>query len=140
MQKRIVVTLVLIVIGAVALMVAFFTAQSNPVEVRPEKELSMLSPPPIGAKCQVALRADALGAIDRMITPRHTDGDINGSEDSVWGTLVRVDEHWVVVSLADIRVEEKDGRTTTFGNAGVKQQYQYWIPKISVLYLRVWED
>jgi hypothetical protein len=111
MQKKIADTLVLIVVGAVA----FITAQSNPVEVRPEKELSMLSPPPIGVKCQVALRADTLGAIDRIITPRHTDGSINGSKDSVWGKLVRIDEHWVVVSLADCRVPGRQAQARTSG-------------------------
>lgn len=116
---------------------AFTIAATNAGESAPETSRSGI---PVGAKCQIVLDGASLNAYEGYVTPRHTDGNINGSKDSVWGRLVSFGEDWVVVRLAKVRVEEKNGSVKTSGTAGIQQQYKYWIPRSNIAYVRTWKD
>jgi len=92
-----------------------------------------------GDKCEIVLRGDALQGHGRMVTPKRTSENIDGSKDSVFGRILKLDEDWIAVSLADIRVEIGEGSITTFGPAGRLQEYVYYIPMSSIAYIRTWE-
>jgi hypothetical protein len=92
-----------------------------------------------GDKCEIVLRGDALQGLGRMVTPKHTSENIDGSKDSVFGRILKLDKDWIAVSLADIRVEIGEGSMTTFGTAGRLQEYVYYIPMSSIAYIRTWE-
>ena len=94
----------------------------------------------VGAECEVVLRPDFLEGLDRFVTPRHTSSSINGSKDSVHGKLIKITDDWIIVSLADIKVTETKSGVKTYGKAGEKQRYEYWVPRGNVLYMRMWKD
>jgi hypothetical protein len=41
-----------------------------------------------------------------------------------------------VLEATHVRVEEKDGKVTTFGTAGERDRFEFWIPKGNILYMR----
>jgi len=93
-----------------------------------------------GAECEVVLRPDFLEGLDRFVTPKHTSSNINGSKDSVHGKLIKITDDWIIVSLADIKVKITESGQTTYGKAGEKQRYEYWVPRSNVLYMKLWKD
>ena len=96
--------------------------------------------PPVGTLCEIVLRPDVLAGRDKLITPHPTQDNANGSKDSVWGRFAAINESWIIVDVSDIRADVKDGRVTTYGDAGVGQKYRYWVPREHVLFLRVWTE
>jgi hypothetical protein len=94
---------------------------------------------PVGAKCEIVLRGDIVAGLDRMITAQPTSENMNGSKDSVWGRIVNVDKDWIVISLSDIRVEIDGNSTRTFGEAGKLQEYEYYVPRSNVAFIRIWK-
>jgi len=94
----------------------------------------------VGAECEVVLRPEFLAGWDRLVTPKHTGSSISGSKDSVRGKLIKITDDWIIVSLADIKVTETKSGVKTYGKAGEKQRYEYWVPRGNVLYMRVWKD
>jgi len=94
----------------------------------------------VGAECEVVLRAEFLEGLDRFVTPTHTSSSINGSKDSVRGKLIKITDDWIIVSLADIKVKLTERGQTTYGKAGEKQRYEYWVPRSNMLYMKVWKD
>lgn len=94
-----------------------------------------------GALCEIVLRPDVLeGWDDSFITPGPTRDNAVGSKDSVWGKYVAMHDDWIVVDMADILMDKEDGSVTTYGEAGIKQTYRYWVPRERVLYFRVWTE
>jgi hypothetical protein len=91
---------------------------------------------PIGMECEIILRGDAIQGFDRMITPRHTRENINGSKDSVYGRILEVDNDWVTVSVANIKVGPNG---ETYGDAGIQKEYVYCVPQRNIAFMRTWE-
>ncbi len=89
----------------------------------------------IGTECEIVLR-DIIQGSDRMITPSHTRENINGSKDSVYGRILKVDKDWVTVSLASIKVGPNG---ETYGTAGIQREYVYYIPQQNIAFIRTWE-
>ena len=94
----------------------------------------------VGAECEVVLRPEFLAGWDRLVTPKHTSSTLSGSKDSVRGKLIKITDDWIIVSLAGIKVTETKSGVKTYGKAGEKQRYEYWVPRGNVLYMRVWKD
>ncbi len=93
---------------------------------------------PIGALCEVTLNAEWLQHRTGYVTPKPTHDNANGSKDSAWGRLVSVSDDWVVLDAANISMDVKGGRQTTYGTAGENEKFEFWIPRTKVLYMQVW--
>ena len=96
--------------------------------------------PAVGTRCEIVLRPDLLVGRDEFITPQQAQDNVNGSKDSVWGRFVAINDDWIIIDMDIIRMDVKDGKTTTYGDAGITQRHRYWVPREHVLYLRVWTE
>jgi hypothetical protein len=58
------------------------------------------SGPPVGKKCTIQFRRDALGTAASLPVPPMT-GNVNGADTSISGTVKSVTEEWVVLDGAN---------------------------------------
>jgi|GEM_PF-1719919 len=100
----------LVVLGAIGWSAYSYWSEYSEQATRKARELMS---PTVGTQCTVIFRNEELGLEQAMLTPMV----IDGVQNSVRGTFVKINDDWVVLASA--------------------QGEQFWVPREHVLLLRI---
>ena len=136
MPRRATIVMGLMLLVVIAGIVVVEVRRSQAAEQEPKSSPFKMNP---GTVCEVILRPDCLADPNRWITPAESRENVNGSQTSVWGKLHSFDEDYIILELADIKVDTSDDgeSVTTHGAADELRRYYVIVPQRSVALVRV---